>query len=104
MTEPENPWRTSEGARARDQLFRRLAGGEGPVADFAKDVVSGERRPEELLTYWPATEEINNRLTACARLWDRLPDAVRNEAIRQAPRTLRAYVRDLAAESADPPD
>lgn len=98
MTGRENPWRTAEGAKAREQLFRRLAAGEGPLADFAKDVVAGTRCPEELLTYSPAGEEITTRLTACARLWDRLPAAVRNEAIRQAPETLRAYVDDLAAE------
>lgn len=97
----DNPWRTLAGARAREHLFRRLAGGEGPIADFAKDVLSGDRRPEELFTYSPASEEITTRLAACARLWHRLPDRTRNAAIQQAHQTLQAYVHDLAAEPSD---
>ncbi|HKN95862.1 MAG TPA: hypothetical protein VJX10_02000 [Pseudonocardiaceae bacterium] len=101
--EPDNPWRTPDGARAREHLFRRLAGGDGPIADFAKDVLAGDRRPEELFTYSPATEEITTRLAACARLWHRLPAPIRNEAIDQAPDTLQAYVRDLAESPDRPP-
>jgi hypothetical protein len=42
MTEmPDNPWDTEQGRAARAEEFRRLARGEGVLAEFAREVLAG---------------------------------------------------------------
>lgn len=101
----ENPWDSEEGRRARENRFRRLAGGTGPIADFAADVVAGRRAPHELLTHAPAAEEINKRFGSCAKLWDRLAPAGRGRLAEQAPEIIRRMVTEHAGKDgeAQPP-
>lgn len=97
----ENPWQTTEGALARQNLFRRMAVGEGPLADFAKDVLSGDRQPRDLLTYSPVTETITTRLAACARLWHALDAQTRESLIGQGQEILHDHVAALAQVEPD---
>ncbi|MGW6930645.1 hypothetical protein ACWGE0_11310 [Lentzea sp. NPDC054927] len=45
-----NPFDTPSGRQAQLAEYRLLAAGEGPVADFAKEVVAGRADPRDLLT------------------------------------------------------
>lgn len=99
----ENPWDSEEGRRARETRFRRLAGGTGPIADFAADVLAGRREPHELLTHGPAAEEIHKQFRAGTKLWDRLAGAERARITERAPEIIRGMVAEHAGESVEAP-
>ncbi len=72
-----NPWDSPAGDRARLNLFRTLAAGEGAMADFARDVVAGTRSPRDVLTTPWAVEEVMDDLMADVARFCELPEAER---------------------------
>ena len=68
-----NPWATPEGERARLTLFRLHAQGEGALADFAKDVVAGHRKPRDLLVQGGVLDDHLDDLRAAVERYHREP-------------------------------
>ncbi|OLF14171.1 hypothetical protein BLA60_03195 [Actinophytocola xinjiangensis] len=107
MTElPENPWATRQGRLARAEQFRRLASGEGELAEFAKEVLAGRVEPHALVRSPVLSDEVMRTLHAQVERWHALSDREREEIVAGAEERTRARIEALAeaAESAGSAD
>jgi hypothetical protein len=73
----DNPWQTAAGRRARSVQFRALAAGDGTLAEFARDVVSGRARPRDLLYSSALAEQLLPDPEEFARRWHELSEEER---------------------------
>lgn len=87
---------TATGRKAITNAFRLLAAEDGPMADFAKDVVAGARPPRELLTFGPAATELATLFDASTVAWDGVPVEDREQLIADGPETIRRQLDHLA--------
>lgn len=95
----DNPWNTEQGRIARAETFRRLAQGDGELADFAKDVVAGRASPRELITSTVLSDGFLEPLRAAVDTWHALPDTDREQRVADADAAMRERI-DHLAESA----
>ncbi|SEF23538.1 hypothetical protein SAMN05421837_102235 [Amycolatopsis pretoriensis] len=101
-----SPWRTEQGRRARHNQLALLARGDGDLADFARDVLAGRAKPEDLLYRSYLSEKTLHTAHAEIDAWNALPEADRQAAVEEAEGRTRAEIAALAALdlSQPPPD
>lgn len=92
----DNPWDTEQGRLAQVERFRRLAEGDGALADFAKDVVSGRAAPRDLLSSTVLDERILTKLHAAVDQWNALPESTRERLVADSDTTTRERIAELA--------
>ncbi|GAB3440404.1 hypothetical protein [Actinophytocola sediminis] len=100
---PENPWATEQGRIARAEQFRRLAEGDGEVAEFAGEVLAGRVAARALLYSPVLSGEAMTNLHALVERWHALPDQEREEIVAAADERTRERIAALA-EAAGAPD
>ncbi|WP_372661109.1 hypothetical protein [Amycolatopsis kentuckyensis] len=92
-----SPWRTELGRRARHNQLILLARGDGDLADFARDVLAGRAKPEDLLYRSYLSEKTLRTAHAEIDAWNALPEAERQAAVDEADARTRAEIAALAA-------
>lgn len=104
MAPEVSPWRTERGRLARHHQLVLLARGEGDLADFARDVLAGRAKPEDLLYSSYLSEETLESAHAGIDEWHALPETEQQAAITGAEAATRAEIAGLAAlDLSDPP-
>jgi hypothetical protein len=99
-----SPWQTEQGRLARHQQMVLLARGEGDLADFARDVLAGRAKPEDLLYRSYLDGKTLDAAYAGVDAWHALPEAEQQAAIAGAEAATRAEIAGLAAlDLSDPP-
>jgi hypothetical protein len=91
-----NPWDTEQGRIARAETFRRLAQGDGELADFAKDVVAGRASPRDLVTSNVLSDGFMDTLRVAVEKWHELPDDDREHRVAGADTAMRERITQLA--------
>ena len=97
-----NPWATPEGEQARLTLFRLHAQGEGALADFAKDVVAGHRKPRDLLVQGGVLDDHLTDLYAAVQQYHRDPPPSTG-SIEDVIEQVRQRVTEINAYTPEPP-
>lgn len=92
-----SPWRSEQGRRARRNQLILLARGDGDLADFARDVVAGRAKPEDLLYRSYLSEKTLRTAHAEIDAWNALPEAERQAAVDGAEDRTRVEIAELAA-------
>ncbi len=92
-----SPWRTEQGRRARHNQLTLLARGDGDLADFARDVLAGRAKPEDLLYRSYLSEKTLGTAHAEIDAWNALPEAERQAEVDGAEARTRAEIAALAA-------
>jgi hypothetical protein len=92
-----SPWRTEQGRRARHNQLTLLARGDGDLADFARDVLAGRAKPEDLLYRSYLSEKTLRTAHAEIDAWNALPEAERQADVDGAEARTRAEIAALAA-------
>jgi hypothetical protein len=92
-----SPWRTEQGRRARHNQLILLARGDGDLADFARDVLAGRAKPEDLLYRSYLSEKTLGTAHAEIDAWNALPEAERQADVDGAEARTRAEIAALAA-------
>lgn len=92
---------TGTGRQAITNAFRLLAAEDGPMADFAKDVVAGAREPRDLLTFGPAADELATLFETVTGVWDSVPLEDREQLIADGPEATQRQLDELAAVDVD---
>lgn len=96
-----NPWDTEQGRIARAEMFRRLAQGDGELADFAKDVVAGRASPRDLITSNVLSDGFMDTLRTAVEKWHELPDGDREERVAGADTAMRERITQLAESAVE---
>ena len=99
-----SPWRTQQGRLARHNQMVLLARGEGDLADFARDVLAGHAKPEDLLYRSYLSEETLEAAHAGIDEWHALPEAERQAALDGAEAGIREEIAALAALDLSEPE
>jgi hypothetical protein len=97
---PENPWATEQGRAARAELLRRVAEGEGELAEYAREVLAGRVEARMLLYSSVLSDEAMNTMHRMADQWNALPGDQREAMVADADAQLRERIAALA-EAAD---
>jgi hypothetical protein len=92
-----SPWRTGPGRLARHNQMVLLARGEGDLADFARDVLAGRAKPEDLLYRSYLSEKTVDAAHEEVDGWLALPEAEQEAAVAAAEAGTRAEIAALAA-------
>ncbi|MFI6095654.1 hypothetical protein ACIA8G_08885 [Lentzea sp. NPDC051213] len=99
-----NPYDTPAAQQARLRMYEHLAThGTGPLADFAKEVVAGRRRPADVLKENWILEQDVDALSAEIDRFHALPEEERTVTYDEAMAQLEAlFARINAAEDTTP--
>ncbi|WP_245191831.1 hypothetical protein [Amycolatopsis azurea] len=101
MTELNGLFTSEEGERARRTVMRLLAATGGPAGDFAAEVLSGRRRPHELLAHGPVLDEFVQEARGWWQIIDALPAEDREQLAVGAWSSLERQVGEMATLDAD---
>lgn len=99
-----SPWRTEQGRLARHNQITLLARGQGDLADFARDVLAGRAKPEDLLYRSYLSEKTLGTAHAHVDAWLALPESERDEAIAGSAAATREEIAALAALDLSEPE
>ncbi|MEV6647858.1 hypothetical protein [Amycolatopsis sp. NPDC051371] len=99
-----SPWRAGQGRLARHNQMVLLARGEGDLADFARDVLAGRAKPEDLLYRSYLSEKTLEAAHAEVDEWHALPEDEQQAAIAGAEAGTKAEIAALAALDLAEPD
>ncbi|WIV55467.1 hypothetical protein [Amycolatopsis nalaikhensis] len=92
-----SPWRTEQGRLARHNQLVLLARGEGDLADFARDVLAGRAKAEDVLYRSYLDESTLAAAHEGIDEWHALPEAEQQAAIAVADARTREEITALAA-------
>jgi hypothetical protein len=100
---PENPWATEQGQAARAELLRRVAQGEGELAEYAEEVLIGRVEQRRLLYSSVLSDEAMTNMHRMADQWNALPEDQRAELVADADARLDERIAALAEAAAEQP-
>jgi hypothetical protein len=101
-TPPENPWATPQGRVARAETLRRLAQGEGEIAEYAKEVLAGRVDERALLYSSILSDNAVSNLHQMVDQWQALPEDQRADLVANADTRLRDDIAALAEAATEP--
>lgn len=101
LSQPENPWETEQGRAARAEMLRRIAEGEGELAEYAREVLVGRVDARMLLYSSVLSDEAMTGMHRMADQWNALPEEQREAMVANADAQLRERIATLAEAAAE---